>query len=149
MRALAVVAVTLVLVACRSDPPPRYASKGCTPRAVDPAPICGVEPTSSDRVKRVWLDGPETGGDQLSGAPCMGLLLESEFESGAVCRQRIASFASIGVLAADGVYVDDRPVCFGVERDALVIRRDDAVVARVPRAQGIAEAPSFPGHCVD
>jgi hypothetical protein len=120
------------------------------PRVVDEAPICGVPPSASDRVKRFALNGPETGGDQMQLAPvCGGLLLEIEWESGAICRQRIASFESIGVLAADAVYVDDRAVCFRVERDALEVRRDDAVIARVPRALGMENAPSFPSRCVD
>ena len=137
-------------VACSTKPPPRYASKDCVPRAVDETPICGVPPTANDRVKRFTLNGPETGGDQMQLAPiCMGLLLEIEWESGAVCRQRIASFSSIGILGADGVYVDDRSVCFAVVRDALEVRRDDAIVARVPRPAGVENAPSFPSPCVD
>ena len=138
----------LCFVACASKPPPRYASKDCVPRVVDEAPICGVPPSAHDRVKRISLDGPETGGDQMQLAPiCMGLLLEIEWESGSVCRQRIASFSSIGILGGDGVYVDERLVCFAIERDALEVRRDDAIVARVPRPSGVENAPSFPSRC--
>jgi hypothetical protein len=109
-----------------------------------------VPPAGGDRVKRFSLDGPETGGDQMQLGPiCVGLLLEIEWESGAVCRQRIASFDSIGILAGDGVYVDDRLVCFRLERDALEVRRDDAVVARMPRLSGDENATSFPARCVD
>lgn len=147
-----IVLAVLVLcgAACSTKPPPRYASADCVPRAVDEAPICGVPPSAADRVKRFALNGPETGGDQMQLVPiCGGLLLELEYESGAVCKQRIASFSSIGILAADGVYVDDRAVCFHIAHDALEIRRDDAVVARVPRPPGVENAPSFPLRCID
>jgi hypothetical protein len=139
----------LLFIACRPSGQARYVSKDCAPRNVDAAPICGVAPTASDRVTRFSLNGPDTGGDQMHGNVCMGLLLETEYASGAICRQRIASFASIGILGADGVYVDDRLVCFRVERDALVVRRDEAIVATVAKPPGIEDAPSFPARCVD
>jgi hypothetical protein len=121
---------------------PRHAlHDDCAPRLLDAMPWCrnGRTPAPDDRVTELYLNGPETGGDQGQNV-CFGLLLELGYASGLQCNQRIGSFASIGM--GDEVWVDDEPVCLRLAGGELRVERNGVTIAKVPERPGMDTARS-------